>query len=303
MKRFEKYSLIDFQKEFNTEKDCIKHLFALRWENGFSCPRCANSEYYYITKRRLCECKKCKKQVSITSGTVFHKTRTPLVKWFWMIFMMTNQTTGQSISSLQRMLEINLYKTAWLMAHKIRVVMKQRDAEYQLAGLIEVDDAYFGSSKAGKRGRGAKGKAKVVGGVEVKANGKPKRVFLQVVKDLTGEVVKEVLENEVDKGASIKTDGFSTYKKLKKEGLIVENVIIGDAKEASKLFPWIHKVFSNVKAIIRGVHKGISMKYLSNYLAEFSYKFNRRWNNKIIFSRFVFVGLVNKAITLPELRD
>ena len=91
-----------------------------------------------------------------------------------MIFLMEQQKSGVSMLSHQRMLEIGRYNTVWTMGHKIRKAMAERDAQYKLAGLIEVDESYFGfgSSKPGKRGRGASGKGKVVFAVGVK-NDKP----------------------------------------------------------------------------------------------------------------------------------
>jgi hypothetical protein len=83
-----------------------------------------------------------------------------------MIFMMTRQKSGVSMQGLQRMLGISSYRTVLTMGHKIRKAMADRDANYKLAGLIEIDDTYFGSSKPGKRGRGAEGKTKVVVAVE-----------------------------------------------------------------------------------------------------------------------------------------
>ena len=116
--------------------------------------------------RLLFQCSACKYQVSVTAGTIFHKTRTPLVKWFWMIFMMARQKSGVSMLSLQRMLGIRSYKTVWTMGHKIRKAMEDWDSQYQLAGLVEMDDAFIGPRKPGPPGRRAIGKSKVVIAVE-----------------------------------------------------------------------------------------------------------------------------------------
>ena len=113
-------SLMHFQKKFGTEKACQKHLFRLRWPEGFRCPRCQHGEAYFHRSRHLYHCKACGYQASLTAGTVFHKTRTPLHKWFWMIWLMGRQKSGISMLSLQRMLEIKTYKTVWTMGHKIR---------------------------------------------------------------------------------------------------------------------------------------------------------------------------------------
>ena len=110
-------SLMQFQKKFGTEKACQKHLFRLRWPEGFRCPHCQHDKAYFQRTRNLYHCKACGYQASLTAGTVFHKTRTPLHKWFWMIWLMGRQKSGISMLSLQRMLEITTYKTVWTMGH------------------------------------------------------------------------------------------------------------------------------------------------------------------------------------------
>ena len=89
-------SLMQFQKKFGTEKACQKHLFRLRWPEGFRCPRCQDEEAYFQRIRHLYHCKACGYQASLTAGTVFHKTRTPLTKWFWMIWLMGPQKKAAS---------------------------------------------------------------------------------------------------------------------------------------------------------------------------------------------------------------
>ena len=107
----ESVSLVEFQRRFATEEACMEHLFKLRWPEGYHCPRCGHGSYCFHSTRRLYQCSRCKYQVSVTAGTIFHKTRTPLVKWFWMIFMMARLKSSVSMLSCQRMLGIKTYKT------------------------------------------------------------------------------------------------------------------------------------------------------------------------------------------------
>ena len=90
----ESLSLLAFQKRFRTEKACQKHLFELRWPQGYRCPRCQHDQAFFHRTRHLYACKACGYQTSLTAGTIFHKTRTPLRKWFWMIFLMGRQKSG-----------------------------------------------------------------------------------------------------------------------------------------------------------------------------------------------------------------
>ena len=203
-------SLMQFQKKFGTEKACQRHLFRLRWPEGFRCPHCQHDKAYFQRSRHLYHCKACGYQASLTAGTVFHKTRTPLHKWFWMIWLMGRQKSGISMLSLQRMLEIKTYKTVWTMGHKIRQALAARDANYQLAGLIEMDDTYFGAPKPGKRGRGAAGKAKVVVAVETPTD-KPRFAAMRLVPRVSSEEIQVLVQERLATEAVIKTDGWQGY--------------------------------------------------------------------------------------------
>src|SRR3974390_196223 len=99
-------SLMQVQKKFGTEKACQKHLFLLRWLEGFRCLRCQHGEAYFQRTRHLSHCRACGYQASLTAGNVFHKTRTPLTKWFWMIWLLGRQKSGISMLPSQPMLEI-----------------------------------------------------------------------------------------------------------------------------------------------------------------------------------------------------
>jgi len=144
---YEPMSWLIFQEEFQSEEDCYAWLYKTRWPRGFVCRECGGKEYWLIsTQQRLYKCRNCRNRVSLTSGTIFHKTRTPLLKWFMLIFRMATSKTGVSINEMARELEIKDYKTVWTMTHKVRKAMADRDAQYTLAGLVEIDESFFGPS-------------------------------------------------------------------------------------------------------------------------------------------------------------
>ena len=136
-------SLLQFKKRFGSERACQNSIEKMRWPEGFKCPKCEHPKASRIETRRLLQCSKCHHQVSLTAGTIFHKTRTPLQKWFWAIYLASQDKGGVSIMRLSKQLDLG-YKTAWAMLHKIRKAMAQRDSEYTLSGFIELDDAFFG---------------------------------------------------------------------------------------------------------------------------------------------------------------
>lgn len=205
--KYENMDFFQFQKRFSREDFCWKHLVKLRWPHGFVCPRCGHDKAGFHSKRKLLQCKGCRYQVSATAGTIFHKTKIPLRKWFWFIFLMSSQKTGVSIQGLQRLLGIKSYRTAWSMAHKVRKAMADRDASYQLANLVEMDDSYFGPSGRGQRGRGSKGKVPVVVAVENRGK-KPGFAAMRVVDNLKSAHIAHFAQSKIKEQQTVRTDGY-----------------------------------------------------------------------------------------------
>lgn len=300
---YQSMDFFQFQKRFATEPRCRAYLLKQRWSNGFICPRCGHYHGYFIEGRASFQCQRCRYQASVTAGTIFHKTRTPLRKWFWMIYLLSQNKTGYSVLSLQKLLNIKHYRTAWLMAHKIRKALADRDAQYKLGGLIEMDDAYFGERQvSGKRGRGAEKKAKVIVAVKLDDWGEnPRFANMSIVEHIDKEQVSEVATNKIEEGSTVKTDGFPSYNILKEQGLFHQKQILQSPEDASKFLPWVHILISNCKAVLRGTHHGVSTKHLTRYLAEFCYRFNRRFWTKQLFERMITACLTTTTITLAEL--
>lgn len=299
MAHVQSLSLLEFQKKFNDEESCQEYLFNLRWEGGFKCPKCQHDSYSYISTRKLYQCKSCKYQASLTAGTVMHRTRTSLKIWFWVIYLIARDKRGHSALSISKSLEISYWK-AWTMVHKIRNAMSQRDAEYQLCSLVEIDDAYFcGPDENGKRGRGSS-KAKVIVAVSTSNEGKPKFATMHVVKELTQDSVHDFASQKIAEGANIKSDGLNIYSKLTSRGYShIPKVTKGT--DSCDFLPWVHTLISNAKAFIEGTYHGLDRKHLQAYLDEFCYRFNRRfWENQL-FGRLLNACLAAETKTFTEL--
>ncbi len=204
--------------------------------------------------------------------------------------------------SLQRMLEIKSYKTVWTMGHKIRKALADRDADYKLAGLIEMDDTYFGAPKPGKRGRGAAGKAKVIVAVETPEN-KPRFAAMHMVPRVSGQEIQALVRERLVEEVVVKTDGWQGYSVLDDSIRGHEWLVPGSGKEAARVLPWVHTLIANIKGNIRGVHHGVSPKHLPRYLAEFCYRFNRRFWEPQMFNRMLHACLNTSSITFSELRQ
>lgn len=313
-KKYRERGLLEFQREFSTEEACVQHLREMRWPNGFRCSRCNHTEAWFIRTRNILDCKSCRAKISLTTGTIFHKTRTPLVKWYWLIYHMAMAKVGVSISEMQRILEIRDYKTAWLMAHKVRKAMADRDAGYSLAGLVEMDESFFGP-KGSKKGRGSERKSTVLCAVSLyrdrKGEERPGFAHMRVVDNASAKTIENFLErlgyghmNQERKNLlkAIRTDGWRSYgKAIKGQNLSHYKVVLQDPKAAGRLLPWVHRVISNAKAVIRGSHRGVSEKHLQSYLSEICYRFNRRFWERELFDRLIKACVSTETMTYSQL--
>lgn len=144
---YKNITFLEFQNMFATEKKCEEYLFNKRWKNGFVCPKCGYNKYYSLPKKKLYQCKNCGYQTSLTANTIFHKTRTPLQKWFLGIYLMTNRENGIPIIQFKEQLSIKSYQTAWSMYHKIEKAFDKRNPNNLKHDFIELNELYFGHKK------------------------------------------------------------------------------------------------------------------------------------------------------------
>ena len=267
-------TLAEFQSRFASEDDCRRYLVECRWTDGYRCPRCRHPEAYELSTRGLLQCTSCRHQVSVTAGTVMHRTRMPLHLWFWAAYLVTTHTPGFSALQLQRQLGLNRYETAWAMLQKIRRAMVRPERD-RISGTVEVDEAYVGGVEEGRRGGRQRdtNKAIVVGAVEVRGRGSG-RIRLAVVEDLSAVSLIPFVETSVEPGSTVLTDGWRGYGPLRK-AYDHRPTTQGDPKTA-KLLPRVHRVFSNLKTWLKGTHHGVSSKHLPHYVNEFVFRFNRR---------------------------
>ena len=196
---------MEFEKAFSTDEQCLSYLSQLRYENGFTCPKC-NHDQYWINNRGLIVCKICKYQQSATAGTIFHKSRIPLTLLFRVLWYIVVQKNGVSASSIQRMLGLKKYSTAWTWLHKFRRLMTLPNRE-KLSGIVEVDETLIGGKHSGKRGRRAQGKILVIIAIE-KQGRKTGRVRLGTIQNATKKSINHFILNNVERGSIVITDGW-----------------------------------------------------------------------------------------------
>lgn len=296
-------SLLDFQKHFPDEEACYEHLFKLKWPNGFVCPKCSHDKCYKIKTRRLYQCAKCRYQASLTVGTVMEHSHLPLRKWFLALYLFTRDKRGHSALSLAKELEIS-YRAAWLMLHKIRHRMGERDFHYLLAGVVDLDDGFFGGeaketpARKPQRGRGTN-KARLVIGLSKNKHGKPLYAKVKVVPALSGEEIAGFVLDYVDPESKLFTDAYKGHLGLEK--LVREHTMKVYGQESPEYLGWLHTILGNFKTAILGTYHHVSDKHLQAYFDEQSFRFNRRSRPEEIFSRTLAACLDGPPITYAEL--
>ena len=248
---------------------------------------------------KLYQCSYCHKQHSVTSETLLHKSHLPLVKWFWAIYLVSRDKRGCSALSLKNMLQIS-YPSAWLLLQKLRTAMAEKEQDYILAGLVVLDDAFFGgASKEAKRGRGTN-KSKVLVAISLNKDNSPRFAKMEVVNDLKSKTISPIVEEMILKGSLIRSDSFKSLSYL--SGYEHDVIVAGHSKQKARtVFKWANVLISNAKALILGTYHGLPDKHLDKYLKEYCYRFNRRYCEHIIFGKLVNACVLAKPITYAEL--
>ncbi len=294
-------TILEFEQRFATDEACRRYLFQLRWPEGFCCPRCGHGQAW-ATKRGLYRCRHCDYQTSVTAGTIFQDTRKPLRLWFRAIWHVTSQKNGVSALGLQRVLGLPRYETTWTWLQKLRVAMV-RPGRDRFSGIIGVDETYIGGEKPGKRGRGAAGKALVV--VAAQENERHiGRIRLYRVTDASADSLTQAVQDAVEPGSMVRTDGWRGYRQLASLGY--DHAVIRETSDVGEnLLPLAHRAASLLKRWLLGTHQGaVRASHLDYYLDEFTFRFNRRTSGSRgkLFYRLVQQAVSVQPVTGDNLR-
>lgn len=274
----------EFFRRFPTDDSCLDHLMKVRYGESLDCPKCGkHGKFHRLHKRPVYSCQWCGHQISPMEGTPFARTRTPLQKWFYAMYLFTTSRHGVPAKELQRQLGVT-YKTAWRMGHELRKHMANIDGDPPLGGHVEVDETYIGGRRPGKRGRGAAGKAVVLGMLERTGN-----VMTRVVPNVsTATLERHILQN-IRSGSTVSTDEWSAYRNLAKRGYrhgkvdhVAEQWVNGIHHTNS-----IEGFWSMLKRSIRGTHIHVSRHHLPKYLGEFEFRWNSRHAPEMMFARLL----------------
>lgn len=283
---------------FADDAACLDYLEWLRWPSGFVCPRCKNPGSWRMSDGRFW-CEGCRRRVSVTSRTIFHRTRTPLTVWFAAAWYMTSAKNGVSAKTLHRLLGFGSYQTAWTMLHRFRTAMV-RPGRDRLAGTVEVDETNIGGTRHGKRGRGAAGKTLVAVAVERCSPKGFGRCRLRVIPNAHATTVRSFLLNGVEPGAVVVTDGYVSYEPAIGGDYVHKPIDVSASSTPAHVpLPGVHLVASLVKRWLLGTHQGaVEADHLQRYLDEFAFRFNRRRSE---FRGLLFRRLIEQALQVGTL--
>ncbi|CAJ0743871.1 IS1595-like element ISRama1 family transposase [Ralstonia mannitolilytica] len=298
----------EFLDRFGTEEACLSYLEGLRWPQGFVCPDCGVAAEPYRSSRTRLMCSSCAHQTTVTAGTIFDKTRTPLRVWLAGAWYLTNQKQGVSALGLQRVLGLGSYQTAWTMLHRFRRAMVRPDRE-RLKGCVEVDETYLAItdreapiSAINRKNR--TGKVLVILAVEMLQPKGFGRIRLQRIQNDGAECVIPFIQASIEPGAQVRTDGSAAYRTLSKLGYEHQrNVMLGAEVPAHVSMAGVHRVASLVKRWILGTHHGsVQPEHLDAYLDEFVFRFNRRTSGSrgLLFYRLLQQAVVTGPVTYAD---
>ena len=297
-------NIFSFTAHFGSEEDCRLHFKEQRDKQGVMC-KCGNTEHYWLKSIWKYECKKCKRRISLRSGTIMQNSNLSFLIWYKTMFLMSCTKKGFSAKEIQKQLGLKRYEPVWAMVHKLRAAMGNRDSQYSLQDMIEFDEAYFSvavsevEKSKGIRGKGAKGKQNVgvfaesipledpETGNKSKFCGYFKAIVLPTHKS---DEVNDLIEENLDEQCIVFTDKSSSYVDI--SDFVELHVREKSSKETTgETLKWVHIAISNAKRNLLGNYHKIKRKYLQLYLNEFVYKLNRRYFGDKLFDRLIIANI------------
>jgi transposase-like protein len=283
----EDLTLDEIQARFSNDESARRYLEEIRWPDGVVCPHCKNTDQKRIweiqasptaeIRAGLRQCAECKKQFTVTVGTIFEDSHIPLRKWLVAWYLLCSSKKGISSLQIQRMLGLGSYRTALFMMHRIRYALAHPAFTKQLSGVIEMDETYIGGKIRGKgTGGHTPNKTCVVSLVERGGNARS-----MVMDRVTAENLFSAIREHVEVGSTVCTDDFLAYRRMPK--IFTHKPVKHSAKEYARKEGnfTVHtnnaeSKFSLLKRGITGTFHQVSKKHLPLYLAEFDHRFNHR---------------------------
>jgi transposase len=295
-----KYTIKEFQAEFPNDEACLQRLMEVQYGGTeITCPSCGveHAKFHLMRKRKAYACQECGHHIYPCAGTIFHKSRTPLTKWFLAMYLMTSTRSGVAAKELERALGVT-YKTAWRMAHELRKLMASADYAGPLSGHVEADETFVGGKQTRREyyRKGGKTNKTVLFGIVERDGGK---LRAGPIPDVTNYTIEPIIAENVQLGSTISTDEAPVYNHLLMGGYHHGSVNHSDNEYVKGIHHTntIEGHWSHFKQAIAGTHIHISSKHMWKYVSEFNYRRNYRYSHTIMFDRLI------AAFGLPRLAE
>lgn len=289
-------TLPEFASRFASADACLDAIVERRWPQGWKCPHCGEPRHHRLRTRRVLQCARssCRRQASITAGTMFEHTKLPLPKVFLAIYLMTDKQ-GISAMALSKHLGCH-YDSAYRLLALLRRAMADHDRPYALADVVQVDEAYLGGHGDGRHRRGRSRGTKRVIGVAVEQRGSDISGFIHidVLPAADAESLHGMILEKIRPTALLLTDEFQSYRGIDQKGYRHEPTKSPGGRAASLQWPLVHRAISNLNRWLLGTHRNYCLRHLAEYLAEFCWRTNRRNRGKAEHARNL------REATLPD---
>jgi transposase-like protein len=282
-------SLMSFLDQYGSEPQCREALAKVRWPKGFRCQVCGDTSHCHLKGRDVYQCNRCKRQVSLISGTLFAETKLPSHTWFLAIYLLTQHKNGISALALHRQLGVS-YNTAWLLKHKLMQAMVERDSDQALSGIVQMDDAYWGGERhGGGVGRGSPGKTPFVAAVQCTTEGHPVAMRMDAVPTFRKTVLTAWAQHHLVPGTAVVSDGLRCFPGVTNADCTHTAVPTGGGVPdlGRPILWWVNTMLGNVKNARHGTYHSLRPKYLQRYLSKFCYGFNRRFDLAALVPRLI----------------
>ena len=296
------FSLVAFNKKYAKEGQCWQALYVQRYPQGFICSRCDHTEYYKLKRGQSLQCRQCRRQHSLRTGTMMQNSKLPFRLWFLAIYFISQSKKSISSLALKRYLDVQ-YNTAWLLHQKIMHALKQADDRLILAGIIQVDDGYLGGKRSGVRGRGAKGKQAFLTALSLK-NGKPDKVKLSLLPTFSHHHIRQWREKNIAGYSKVFSDGMPAFSAIKTEN--IEHIVVNISKnphEKDGLFLALNTIMGNLKRYLLGIHHAVRGHRVARYLSSFAWRFNHRYDLKQGFHTALTTVIKQRPYTAQDFLD
>jgi transposase-like protein len=302
-----KLNLSKLAKHFSDEDAARALLEDLRWQGHPACPHCGGADPYRLTpkvgsstRKGVWKCRACRKQFTVTVGTVFEDSHIPLSKWLLAIHLLCASKKGMSAHQFHRMLGIT-YKSAWHMAHRLRYAMSQEPLASKLRGVVEVDETYVGGKRRNRKGRPVSGDDQKTAVVALVERGGRARAF--PMPRVTAQNLREAVVENVTRESSLMSDEAPYYTDVGKyfhggHGAVKHSA--GEYARGDVHTNTVEGFFSLLKRGINGVYHHVGKGHLHRYCDEFGFRYSERHISDGERASLLVLGAEGKRLTYRQ---